>query len=237
MSPTLERHGVPVALNAATALLALMHLTLCPPADGASVDAAAYHDVRGALWIGFATATGGQHIDLSTTGAAPLSIEECLDVALRKSGALTAACCRAGARFGTGDGELIARFDRLGCAIGVFAQLDNDLKGARDSQATSDFAQRKQTVPIAFARAGDEAAPSADAVRAGGIQLAYALLHAELARAQEALDAVAASCPDPAFAQVVLRRLLRYGPVRAENAGKLCRRHNRSRFGVRAAYR
>lgn len=218
-SPTLERHGVPVALNAATALLALMHLTLCPPAaDDAVPDAAIYRDAHDALWSGFATATGGQHIDLSMTGAGPLSTEECLDIARRKSGALTAACCRAGARFGTADLDLIEGFDRIGCAIGVFAQLDNDIQGVRNSQAMSDLTKRKQTVPIAFARAGGQAAPSADAIQRGGIQLAYALLHAELARAQEAVDTVAAACPDPSFAQAVLRRLLRYGLVGAERA-------------------
>ncbi len=218
-SAVLERYGAPVALNAATALLALMHLVLCTPGrgdDAAGAEARRYaHDT---LWLGFATATGGQHIDLSTTGAAPLSVEGCLDIARRKSGALTAACCRAGARFGTADAALIAHFDRLGTAIGVFAQLDNDMRGAGDAAAKSDLALRKQTVPISFARAGDDGAALGDAVRNGGIQLAYALVYAELARAQEALEDAAGTCPDPAVARAVLHMLLPRDAVSAAGA-------------------
>jgi hypothetical protein len=63
-------------------------------------------------------------------------------------------------------------------------------------------------VPIAVARAGDETAALSDAVWQGGIQLAYALMHAERARAQEALEVAAAACPDPALARTALASLL-----------------------------
>ena len=72
---------------------------------------------------------------------------------------------------------------------GLCGQLDNDMHDAGDSLAKSDLAQRKQTIPIAVARAtATIAAAFGDAVWHGGIQLAYALVHAELARAHEALE-------------------------------------------------
>ena len=76
------------------------------------------------------------------------------------------------------------------------------------SRSENDLTQRKQTVPIAVARTRDGTEALNEAVWRGGIQLAYALVHAERVRAQEALEAAAAACPDPAFARAVLARLL-----------------------------
>lgn len=217
-SGPVERHGIPVILNVATALLALAHAALQPHAAQEPADQRpAYRRAQDALWNGLAVATGGQHIDLTTAGASPLLVEECLDIARRKGGALTAACCRAGASFGSDDAALIERFAVFGTSLGLWGQLDNDMRDASNALTKSDLAQRKQTIPVAVARAGAGAAAVSldDAVWRGGIQLAYAFVHAELARAHEALDAVAASCPDPAFARATLGLLLQQGSVAA----------------------
>jgi geranylgeranyl pyrophosphate synthase len=103
---------------------------------------------------------------------------------------------------------LIERFGLLGRCIGLMGQLDNDMHDAGDGVRKSDLAQCKQTVPIAVARAGTASESLGDAVWRGGIQLTYALVHAERARAQEALEAAAAACPDPTFARTVLALLL-----------------------------
>ena len=204
-SPPIARHGAPIALNLATALLALMHTALEP---ATAEESAGCRRAQDALWAGTVVAAGGQHLDLAAAGAAPLSVEDCLDIARRKGGALTEACCRAGAAFGTADPALIERFGLLGRCIGLMGQLDNDMHDAGDDARTSDLAQRKQTVPIAVARTRNSTEALNEAVWQGGIQLAYALVHAERARAQEALEAAAAACPDPAFARTVLALLL-----------------------------
>jgi geranylgeranyl pyrophosphate synthase len=103
---------------------------------------------------------------------------------------------------------LIERFGLLGRSIGLVGQLDNDMHDAGGGARKTDLAQRKQTVPIAIARAGNASESLDDAVWRGGIQLAYALVHAERARAQEALEAAAAACPDPARARAVLAPVL-----------------------------
>ncbi len=79
---------------------------------------------------------------------------------------------------------------------------------AEDSRRKSDVTRLKQTVPIAIARRwrGQETLDAA--VWQGGIQLAYALIYAERARAREALEDVAALCPDPVFARAALGLVL-----------------------------
>ena len=204
-SPPIARHGAPIALNLATTLLALMHRALAPATAEESM---ACRRAQDALWEGVAVAAGGQHLDLAAAGAAPLSVEDCLNIARRKGGALADACCRAGAAFGTAEAPLIERFGLLGRSLGLFGQLDNDMHDAGDGVRKTDLAQRKQTVSIAVARASNASGPLGDAVWRGGIQLAYALVHAERARSQEALEAVAAACPNPAGARTALAPLL-----------------------------
>lgn len=200
-------HGLPLTLNLATALLALAHLTLAAPAQDAP-DAEARRRAQDALWRGLAVATGGQHGDLAGAGAAPLSVEGCVAIARTKGGALAEACCRAGAAFGAADLTLIDHFGLLGQQLGLAAQLDNDLHDAGGATGKNDLTRRRQTVPIAVARARGEPDDLAGAVWQGGVQLAYALVQAERARAEEVLDAVAAHCPDPARARAALAPLL-----------------------------
>lgn len=201
-----ERHGAAIVMNLTTALLARAHTALTM-GDSTSRRA------QDALWEGLAVAAGGQHLDLALAGGAPLSVEQCLALARRKSGALTEACCRAGAAFATTDDAIIDLFGAFGCSLGLAAQLDNDLHSAPDETHKSDKARKAQSVPVAFARASAAARDLDDAALFGGLQMAYALLHAERARAQEVLEAVAAVCPHPPMARAALAPLLRRGPA------------------------
>jgi len=208
LSPAVERYGAPMTLNLATALLALAHEVLKPADTATATTGAACRAAQDALWQGLAVATGGQHMDLAAAGAAPLTVEECLDIARRKGGALAEACCRAGASFGTDDPALIERCGTFGRSLGLIGQLDNDMHDADDSVGKSDLARHSQTVPIASARALGGSGELGAAVWQGGIQLAYALIHAERVRAREELDSVVALCPDPVLARIVLESLL-----------------------------
>ena len=147
-------------------------------------------------------AAGGQHLDLAAAGSLPLAVDDCLDIARRKGGALAEACCRAGAACATNDPQVLERFGRLGRSLGLAGQLDNDMHDAGDGVHKSDLARRKQTVPIAVARAHGEPAALTEAVWQGGVQLAYALLHAERARAAEALEVATVACPVGAAADL-----------------------------------
>jgi len=206
-SAIIDRYGSSIVVNLATALLALSLTTLRPYTNDAS-DAFACSLARESLLDGLLVSTGGQHLDLASAGAPPLKVEDCLDIAKRKGGALGEACGRAGAVFGTKNPALIELLGLFGRSFGVFGQLDNDMHDAGSDRHKSDLARRKQTVPIAVARAGGEPAAIADEVWRGGVQLAYALVYAERARAEEALEAAAIDCPDPEYARSVLGALL-----------------------------
>lgn len=210
MSVAIDRYGVPTVINVATALLALAHTSLQPdPATTSLTGQARHSHAQAALWEGLAVATGGQHLDLSAAGGDPLSTEECLDIARRKGGALVEACCRVGAMLATDDTLFIDRCGALGRSIGLYAQLDNDMHDAADTVKKTDLARLTQTIPLAAARArrGPDAALS-EAVWQGGIQLAYALKHAEMARARAALEEACTLAPDPAFARAALGLLM-----------------------------
>lgn len=204
-SPAVERYGAPLVLNLSTALLALAHTALTPEPGR---PATPYRAAQDALWDGLAVATGGQHADLAAAGSDPLTVDDCIEIARRKGGALVEACCRAGAAFGTEDGTLIELFGHMGRSLGLAAQLDNDMHDADDDAGKSDLSRRKQTVPIVVARSYGAAGPLAEAVWQGGIQLAYALVHTERARVREALERTARACPDPLHARSALSLLL-----------------------------
>lgn len=201
---TVQRHGAAVTLNLSTAFLALAHLTLSADAT----DRVAAYRAQDALWTGLAIAVGGQHLDLTTAGGTPFSIEACLDLARRKSGGPAEAACRAGAALGTADTHLIDRFGALGQSLGLVGQLDNDLHGAAKESSKSDRARAAQTVPVAFARTLDGETGAGALAVDGGWQMAYALLYTEYERACEALESAAAVCPHPDDARALLHLLL-----------------------------
>jgi geranylgeranyl pyrophosphate synthase len=215
LSLAIERHGMPIVLNAAMALL--VHANDClaaapEPFPGANRRA------QDALRDGLLIAASGQHLDLASAGHDPLSVEDCLEIARGKAGALVAAACVAGASFGTPDETLLEGFHMLGMSLGLVGQLDNDMHDADNCTRKTDVSRLKQTVPIAFARRFSTSSDLEQAVWQAGIPMTYALLHAERVRAAEALDAVAALCPDPVLARSALAPMLYTSPAVASPA-------------------
>ncbi len=209
LSSAIERHGMPIVLNAATALL--IHANGClatapEPFPGANRSA------QDALRDGLLVAASGQHLDLASAGRDPLGVEDCLEIARGKAGALVAAACVSGASFGTADAALLRAFHLLGLSLGVAGQLDNDMHDADNYARKTDAARLKQTVPIAFARRFNVSDALEHSVWQAGIPMTYALLHAERARAREALEAVIALCPAPVLARSALAPVLVTSP-------------------------
>ncbi|TDC51802.1 polyprenyl synthetase family protein [Actinomadura sp. KC345] len=166
----------------------------------------------------------GQSADLAFEERADVTLDECLTMAGRKTGALLGAACALGAASGggtTAQGESLRAF---GGRLGLAFQLVDDLLGIwGDPEVTgkpvhSDLHSRKKSLPVVAAltsgtRAGDELAAlylrdeplrAADASRAAGLidaagGRAWAATHAAtlLTEAVTALDAAA---PHPATA-------------------------------------
>lgn len=187
-APVITLFGMPVALNGALALLALADIALYP-ARPRGADTPRHARARSALWAGLMAATGGQHLDIVSTGSTSLSIGERLAMARGKSGALVEACARAGASLSTDDDAQIARCGLLGRGLGLCGQIENDIHDAANPG-------KKGNCPTqTLAR------------HAGDVPLAYALLYAEWARVRTAADDVIAHASDATIARAALAPL------------------------------
>jgi geranylgeranyl pyrophosphate synthase len=170
-----------------------------------------------ALRNGLLIAASGQHLDLASAGGDPLRVEDCLEIARGKAGALVAAACVAGASFGTDHETLLLRFHEFGVSSGIAGQLNNDMHDVELRAGKTDVVRLKQTVPIAFARRFDPTCSLEEAVSMAGIPMTYALLQAERVRATEALDAVISDCPHPTLARRVLAPIAGETPATSDS--------------------
>jgi len=130
-----------LALNAAIGLQALsvsvlMELPIAMDRKMAAIKA---------LNKGILNATNGQHADLLNE---TMTEDECMAMIENKSGALVASACLVGAALMTDEyAELIESYGR---ALGVSAQINNDVEGIQRWSTRNDLLARKQTLPIQF---------------------------------------------------------------------------------------
>jgi geranylgeranyl diphosphate synthase, type I len=141
--------GPAQALNVSTALLFLSHQALATlPQDGVAPERIpAFLSV---LTQAGASATAGQHLDLSSEGVDGLSTQDAHEIARRKAGALAAGACRLGALTGTDNESLLDLYEDLGRHLGTMAQLENDLHDAQGNLTKTDIERRKPTMPLVF---------------------------------------------------------------------------------------
>jgi len=199
-SDDLLRLGPALCTQLAASLLALMARSLA--ASGLSGARA-----EQVLWRGLLYAAGGQYRDLTASDdPAALGLEDCLEIARLKSGALAAACMTAGAVRATDDPALHEAVWAFGERLGLYHQLIND---ARDAHAAAPKADRRRGAPtLALAAAGRAAADGHAPEVGAAVCYAYAL--AERARADLLIAALAPRCPAPAVAAACLGLLLRH---------------------------
>ncbi|MBJ6361123.1 polyprenyl synthetase family protein [Paenibacillus sp. GCM10012307] len=159
-----------LSLNVAIALQALSIEAVCRGAEGD--DGRAMLAMR-LLNHGILKAVNGQHTDLRNEWATE---EECLQMIADKSGALVAAVCLAGTALATGKyNESVAAY---GQALGVAAQLRNDIAGVERWDKRNDLLYRKRTLPLFYVL--EEPGEKADMLRAyydGALSRDDVLLH------------------------------------------------------------
>jgi competence protein ComQ len=98
-----------------------------------------------ALNKGILGAVNGQHADLMNDA---MTEDECLAMIENKSGALVAAACLVGTALMTDEHhDLIESYGR---AMGVSAQINNDVEGIQRWSTRNDLIARKQTLPVQF---------------------------------------------------------------------------------------
>jgi geranylgeranyl diphosphate synthase type I len=126
----------------------------------------------------------GQVEDLAFEQRASVPVDECLDMAAGKTGALMAASAAIGAVLAGAPAETVAALQTYGAQIGLAFQLVDDVLGIWGDPAVtgkpvhSDLRADKKSLPISYALAGDptialidpaDLAKRADAIeRAGG---------------------------------------------------------------------
>jgi geranylgeranyl diphosphate synthase type I len=152
------RYGVPAAILAGDALIALAFEVLTSHRHPASAEATAV------LSRSLRQLARGQDSDLRFTTLATVDPAECLTMIAGKAGALVGCACRLGVAYSPGPPDLVDRFERFGVHLGVALQLVDDVLGIwGDSAVTgkpagSDLLARKKTAPVVAALAAGTAA-------------------------------------------------------------------------------
>lgn len=163
--------GVGTAVIAGDALLALAHQILLEgPGDGSRVAARALAGATTAL-------IGGEAEDMAFEQRARVSEEECLTMAVGKTGALLACAASIGVALAGGSTQLYEGLADFGLNLGLAFQAVDDVLGiwgdpaVTGKPASSDLRDRKKTLPIAIALSSGR--PEADELAAllGGERL------------------------------------------------------------------
>ncbi|UUZ97438.1 polyprenyl synthetase family protein [Paenibacillus sp. P25] len=76
--------------------------------------------------------------------------EQYIDMVLRKSGSLFRLACRLGASGCKVDGETARLLDEMADALGVAAQIGNDVSDVLRFDLKNDLLQRKKTLPVLY---------------------------------------------------------------------------------------
>jgi len=103
----------------------------------------------------------GQYLDVEYEDRLDVTIEEYLDMAARKTGALFAASTSLGAYLGSEDSELVSFFYLFGKELGVAYQVYDDVLGIWGAEkstgkSATDISQRKKTLPVVYGLHGSD---------------------------------------------------------------------------------
>ncbi|MFL5697105.1 MAG: polyprenyl synthetase family protein [Ktedonobacteraceae bacterium] len=126
-TPSIRVLGVARALNVATALMMLAQQAISSLSQQA-VPPGRILSLLDTLQASALNAAAGQHRDLlaEQRSAQELTLEECIEIAASKAGALMRLACRLGALCARADDVMCEHFSELGELLGIAHQLDND---------------------------------------------------------------------------------------------------------------
>ncbi len=126
-TPSIQVLGVARALNVATALMMLAQQAISSLSQQA-VPPGRILSLLDTLQASALNAAAGQHRDLlaEKRSAQELTLEECIEIAASKAGALMRLACRLGALCAEADDVMCEHFSELGELLGIAHQLDND---------------------------------------------------------------------------------------------------------------
>jgi geranylgeranyl pyrophosphate synthase len=169
-TPGIRALGVARALNVATALLMLAQQAILSLSQQA-VPPESILSLLDTLQASALIASAGQHRDLlaEQRAAQELTLEECIEIAAGKAGALMRLACRLGALCAGAHDVMCEHFSELGELLGIAHQLDNDahdlydlLQGETSAvsptkaenitrNVKTDLVRQKKTLPVVLA--------------------------------------------------------------------------------------
>jgi len=147
--------GVPLAINAGDALIALSRLALYPLLD-------TFPDRRVLTLMRVYDQTclelcEGQFLDISFERRPDVTVEAYMEMIGKKTAALIGAGVQAGAILATDDPEVVEAYRRFGYDLGMAFQLADDVKGTfwtsdeSGKPEAGDVRRRKKTLPLVWA--------------------------------------------------------------------------------------
>jgi geranylgeranyl pyrophosphate synthase len=181
-TPSIQVLGVARALNVATALMMLAQQAISSLSQQA-VPPGRILSLLDTLQASALNAAAGQHRDLlaEKRSAQELTLEECIEIAASKAGALMRLACQLGALCAEADDVMCEHFSELGELLGIAHQLDNDahdLYYLLQSETSAvpptkaenitrsiktDLVRQKKTLPVVLAAKGNSSPQKASA--------------------------------------------------------------------------
>lgn len=154
--------GVPLAINAGDALIALSRLALYP-----LLERFTERQVLTLMRIYDETCLElceGQYLDITFEREPNVTVEAYLEMIGKKTASLIAASVQAGALLATEDDDVADAYRRFGHALGMAFQIADDVKGSFWASSESgkpeagDVRKRKKTLPVVWALSNAEPA-------------------------------------------------------------------------------
>jgi len=146
------KYGLPVAVNAATALLIRSEVALAR-LKRRGVKPQVIVKVIGIISESFSQACVGQHQDLSFQPGGKNLEKRYLEIVDKKSASQIECACRVGAVLAGAGDTLVKTMTNFGRNTGMAAQIDNDIRGLNEGK---DIKKQKITLPVIYALAHGE---------------------------------------------------------------------------------
>jgi len=158
-----ERHHRPTiwklwgqsqAINAGDAMFTLAYVALLKLKERGIVDEKIAGSTR-MLSLACLELCDGQYLDIEYENRLDITIEDYLDMAAKKTGALFAVSTALGAYLGNADSRLVDFFHMFGKELGIAYQIYDDILGIwgtreKIGKSVSDISQRKKTLPVVY---------------------------------------------------------------------------------------
>ena len=146
--------GQSQAINAGDAMFTLAYLALLRLKERGIASEKITNSIK-ILSLACLELCEGQCLDVEYENRLDTTIENCLDMAAKKTGALFAVSTSLGAHLGSEDDKMVKYFHLFGKGLGIAYQICDDILGIwgmeeSTGKSAGDISQRKKTLPVVY---------------------------------------------------------------------------------------